>query len=592
MTQGISSSQEQAMHSRRAFLSRGLAAGGLVFGAGLLAACQSAAPATSSGTSAAAGGAAATSAPAGAAATTAPAAATAKTAPAATTAPAAASGASGQTLVVGRLQDALILDPANSGGLFNYTILSLLFDKLLDVGADGKIVGGLASDYTVSPDAKTFTFKLRDGIKFTDGTPLNPETVKANLTRAADPDQAKISNARFTTLQSIDVVDPNSVKIVFSDPKPLFPFYLAAFWDTAVLSPEAVKKYGATDVGKNPVGTGPYMLENWTAGQEMNLVRNPNYVNVRSYMKNAGPPAIERLTFKVIPENQTRFSALQTGDIQLDMKPTPLTVKQVKSDPKFSTITATKGSNVIRMEFETTKPPFDDVNVRRAFSQAVNVDEIIATALEGLAARNYSLIPVGVYGYSDDVKSLAAAYDPNAAGQLLDQAGWKMGSGGVRSKDGNPLEVLMWTYADMETWAPIAQAQVQKVGIKLDLQSFEEGAFYDGVKDAKANIIPMDFNTPDADLVYSSYIWSGKSPFGRWQNDEFVRLSKEARVTGNADARVKLYQQAQALAIKDAAVLPMYTRLYAMVSRPEVKGLVLPPVGWSEVVDYGDATMG
>ena len=136
------------------------------------------------------------------------------------------------------------------------------------------------------------------------------------------------------------------------------------------------------------------------------------------------------------------------------------------------------------------------------------------------------------------------------------------------------------------------QAQVQKVGIKLNLQSFEEGAFYDGVKEAKANIIPMDFNTPDADLVYSSYVWSGKSPFGRWQNDEFVRLGKEARTTGDAAARVKLYQQAQTVAIKEAAVLPMYTRLYAMIARPDVKGLVLPPVGWSEVVDYGDATIG
>src|SRR4029077_5147460 len=131
---------------------------------------------------------------------------------------------------------------------------------------------------------------------------------------------------------------------------------------------------GPNDIGKNPVGTGPFMLESWTAGQEMTLVRNPNYVNVRPYIKNPGPPSIEKLTFKVIPENQTRFSALQTGDIQIDMKPTPLTVKEVKSDSKFSTITATKGSNVIRMEFETTKPPFDDPNVRKAFSQAVNVD--------------------------------------------------------------------------------------------------------------------------------------------------------------------------------------------------------------------------
>jgi len=97
---------------------------------------------------------------------------------------------------------------------------------------------------------------------------------------------------------------------------------------------------------------------------------------------------------------------------------------------------------------------------------------------------------------------------------------------------------------------------------------------------------------PDADLVYLFYVWSGKSLFGRWQNDEFVRLGKEARTTGDAAARVKLYQQAQTLAIKEAAVLPMYTRLYAMIARPDVKGLVLPPVGWSEVVDYGDATIG
>ena len=204
------------------------------------------------------------------------------------------------------------------------------------------------------------------------------------------------------------------------------------------------------------------MLDSWTAGQEMTLVRNPNHVNVRPYLKNAGPPSIEKITFKIIPEAQTRLSALQSGDIQLDMKPTPLTVKQMKSDTKFSTVTATKGSNVIRMEFETTKPPFDDVNVRRAFSQAVNVDEIIATALEGLAARNYSLVPVGVFGYTEETKSAAAPFDPAAAGQLLDQAGWKTGNGGIRTKDGQPLEVLMWTYADMEAWAPIVRRRSRR----------------------------------------------------------------------------------------------------------------------------------
>ncbi len=190
---------------------------------------------------------------------------------------------------------------------------SYLLDRLIYFDRDGKPQGWLAESWTISPDQKELTFKLRQGIKFTDGTDFNADAVKFQFDSILDPANASPVLPYVGPLKSVTVVDPYTVKFDFD--KPYAPFFVNMSYSYGgINSPTAVKKWGA-EYGRHPVGTGPYMLEDWIPGSQITLVKNPDYKQVRTDAVNKGAPLADKIVLTVIPEEGTAQAALQTGEI-------------------------------------------------------------------------------------------------------------------------------------------------------------------------------------------------------------------------------------------------------------------------------------
>ena len=240
----------------------------------------------------------------------------------------------GDTLTLRINEDPETLDNVHTTSGSAATVMALTFlERLIYIDRDNNVRGWLAESWTLSDDQKEVTFKLRQGIKFTDGTEFNADAVKFHFDRILDKKNASPSKAYFKPLQEVVVIDPYTVKMVFTTP-------FAGLWNilnypySGFNSPTAVNKWG-DQYGRHPVGTGPFMLREWIPGSSVTFVRNPNYTPVREDAINKGPALLAQFKFLVIPEDGTAMAALQTGELDASILNSD-TLPQVENDPQFS----------------------------------------------------------------------------------------------------------------------------------------------------------------------------------------------------------------------------------------------------------------
>jgi ABC-type transport system substrate-binding protein len=300
------------------------------------------------------------------------------------------------------------LDPAIHPGPPQHPV-NAMYDGLVHWNTKMEAVPALATSWEPSPDGKVWTFKLREGVKFHDGTPFNAQAVKATVDHMMDKDSPSPRRASYTLIQEIQTPDDHTVRFVTDPPTPDFPFLMA---DQAVkiVSPTALQKFGK-DFGRNPVGTGPYAFEEWVPNDHVSAVINPDYWGPK--------PQVRRFVYRPIPEAAGRVIALKTGEADIVMNLPAADFESLRQDSNVVT-QATPGLTVVQVEPRMSKPPFDDARVRIALNQAVDKDAIIANVMRGLARPlNTPSIP-GLWG---TFEFEPFAYDPARARQLLAEAG-------------------------------------------------------------------------------------------------------------------------------------------------------------------------
>jgi peptide/nickel transport system substrate-binding protein len=223
----------------------------------------------------------------------------------------AAQGTKGGTLVIARADDAQSLDPTQSGSFNSGDTMALIYDTLTALDMDGSVVPNLAQSWQISPDGKSYTFKLRQGITFHDGTTLDAAAVKAHFDRTIDPKTGGRSASWIDQLQSTQVVDPQTVTMTLKNPwAPLLAtLTVSAF---GIPSPTAVQAQGQ-NFGQNPVGSGPFKFKEWVPGDHITLVKNPNYQCFLPYVTNKGAPYLDQVIWRDIPEAQTQVAALEAA---------------------------------------------------------------------------------------------------------------------------------------------------------------------------------------------------------------------------------------------------------------------------------------
>ena len=320
-----------------------------------------------------------------------------------------------KVITIAQYADAISLDPQDTNDNASYSIEKPMIEGLIGFNEKMEQIPQLAEKWDASPDARVYTFHLRKGVKFHDGTPFNAAAVKANFDRVRNPENKLKRYTLYKIISQIDVIDDSTVRFTLSEP---FGAMIATFAHPAggINSPAAVEKYGK-DYGKNPVGTGPYKFVEWVPNDHITMVKNPDYWDKNNAAK------VDKIIVKPVPEDGTRIAMLQKGDAQF-INPVPYIQAEVVKGDRNLSLASTEAVYTFWVAMNVQKKPFNDLRVRQAMNYAINKEAIIKAVLRGHGKPADSPLAPRVWGYTP-VKTYP--YDPAKAKALLAEAGYPNG---------------------------------------------------------------------------------------------------------------------------------------------------------------------
>lgn len=348
----------------------------------------------------------------------------------------------------------------------------LVFENLIIRADDGSWAPWVAESWETTEDQLKTTFKIREGIAFHDGTPMNAEAVKWFFDKARDPEGEHGFSSSYQPVTDITADDDLTVSFVFSQP-------FAGFMDTisssfaGLISPTAYEaagdQFGVTVV----VGSGPYKFETWTPNDTMTLSRYDDYTWAPADVAtNLGPALTESLTVKVLPEAATATAALETGQIDVLFGTSVQDYDRLKDGSEFTFLTPPKyGGDLLYTSMNMERAPFQDIAVRKAVNLAIDKEGIANAVFRNFAGTAaYGYLPPHFVSHYPDAKAIGYPYDEAKAAQTLEDAGW-VEADGVRTKDGTPLsfKLIVGNAPELVSTAQIVQSNLEAIGMKVDV---------------------------------------------------------------------------------------------------------------------------
>jgi peptide/nickel transport system substrate-binding protein len=474
-----------------------------------------------------------------------------------TTAPAVKPTApAGQPVAGGVLRSTLgaeptTLDPHKLNTLFDRDVSDAIFDALIDDDTLDGIRGSLAESWD-SPDAKVWTFKLRSGVKFHDGSPLTAEVVKFSYDRLQDPNTGITGQIRPTASQveTVTVVDPATVRITLKTPSAAFP-----------VDASNIKIIPKDFDEAKPVGTGPFQFMEWVRNQRVRIKKNPEY-----FVK--GQPYLDELVFLPTPDENQKIVLLQTGQVDFtDTIPLPR-VKEVSAGGKIVVYPIPVGvaPSAYFMPLKTDKPPLDNIRVRQAMNLAIDRKALLDVTF-GVGTIKSNVVPPKHWAFNPN----AMSYD----NRDLARARQLMAEGG--HPNGFSLQFKFITSrAEYTPMAQLFQANLAEIGVKLELLPEELGVWVDEVLNKHDFELGMTGIIPDYDphaimvRYHSKDSQDGQSM--NWQNAEYEDLLAKGKVTVNQEERKKIYFRAQEIAQDGAPGFVVNERPILYGATPQVQG--------------------
>ncbi len=450
------------------------------------------------------------------------------------------------TLVLAMTLEPTGLDPtAGAASAIAEITLYNVYETLTKIGSDSRIAPLLAESWTVSPDLKTYSFKLRTGLKFHNGEPFSSANVKFSFERAVAKDSANKDKPVFANIERIDAPDANSVVLNLKNGNPDLLFQLGQA-TAIIVEPKSV-------AGNNtqPVGTGPFRLETWNRGSSVVLSRWDGY-------RNASDVKLRRVTMRFISDPAAQVASLLSGDVDVFPRVAAArSLKQFESNKKYQVLIGGSRAKTI-LAINNKRKPLDDVRVRRAIAAAIDRQAVIEGAADGFGAPIGSFYVPGAPGYVDTTG--INPFDLAKARALLHQAGITP-----------PLELTMklppTPYA--RQGGEIIAAQLAKVGIVAKIENVEWAQWLSGVYGQKAydltviaHVEPLDFGN----FARPNYYWN-------YESAEFNDLWKQVNATIKPDERNQLMAQAQKLVAEQAVAAYLYQPTWITVANARVKGL-------------------
>jgi peptide/nickel transport system substrate-binding protein len=460
------------------------------------------------------------------------------------------------------------------------------FEALLTHDGQGGHVPWLSTGHEVSADGRTYTFTLRTDVTFTDGTKFDAEAVKANVDQFfVEGYNPAVLAVQLRNLDKVEVVDPATVVFHLKQPDVLLLDFLSSP-QGAQVSPKSLKEAKNLKAGGPELaGTGPFVLDRHIAGQAVVFTKNPAYNWAPANAGHTGAAYLDRITYRFLRESSVRVGALTSGQVQI-VEGVPATDEGlITGNPQLSLSRALNSGSAYSYYFNTTHAPFDDLKVRQAFREAVDVDAVLTGVYRGSATRAWSVIGPTSPFYD---RTLEKTYGGDAAkaNRLLDEAGWTTrDADGFRTKDGKRLTVRLVQSAPFvrdrrDVLAQAVQAAVkQSAGIDLNVAVVDQGTATQALADGQYEVFDNSRADTDAGAALNLLLHSGGAINRTGFTDPALdRLLEQGQATSDQAQRQAVYQQVQKLTITDQAlILPLYAPADQVAASTGVGGLGFEP---------------
>lgn len=489
-------------------------------------------------------------------------------------------GPSGPTLYLAG-DEPLTLDPANAGDATSATYVVEIFGGLVTIDKDLKIAPDIAERWDISPDGKVYTFYLRQDVMFHyTNRVVTADDFKYSMERTADPDTASLvaeaylgdivgakerirsSEEEPPEISGIRVIDNFTLAITIDQPKPYFLAKLT--YPTAFVVDRQQVESNPRNWLRQPHGTGPYMVDDWTLGEQMVFKANERY--------HLGAPQVKSVEYllsggsvlTMYEDDELDIAGVGINDIERVLDP---------SDPLHDEYVTADDLSISYLGFNVQQEPFDDANVRRAFGAAIDKERIGEVLLMNMLPVAHSIMPPGLPGYNPDAKTVD--YNPEEAQRLLEES--KYGGRDVLpeltiTEIGGGATAGVITQAVVEMWKDV-------LGVDVEIQQTEEATFWQDLDAGRFQMFTagwiMDYPDPEdiLDILFSS---TSRQNSSRYSNPEVDALLVQARTEADVATRMGLYQQAEQMILEDAPWIPLFNGRGHVVVKPYVKGYVLP----------------
>jgi peptide/nickel transport system substrate-binding protein len=478
--------------------------------------------------------------------------------------------------------------PCLTGGWIQEAYIERQYaDSLVSQTKSGKVVPWLATSWKTTPDHLTWTFNLKPGVKFSNGEPLDAKAVVDNFYAWLNPETLNPTVQTYIGeyFKSAKVIDDTTFQLTLSKPyAPLLPVISQGYF--GILSPSSYKG-GAETVCNSPIGSGPFIVQKWTHGQNITFVRNDDYNSAPQNALHQGPAYAEKLIWSYVNDPTTRYGSLTTGqsNVIYDVPGPDWATAQTEYEVQ-QYITPGRPDT---LDLNTINGPFKDQKVREAFAYGADRKAAVASAFEGKTPYNGNgALSQTTPNFNPNLED-TWPYDPEKAEQLLDQAGWRKNGDGVREKDGQPLDIKLIYGANSiitnegATVLQDLQAQWKEIGFNVELKplAFAELFAAEYTKPTSYDATIGYWTSPTAGVMLITWRpWNGKepnsynSPF--YNDPHLIDLIEKGNASFDEASKDKYYGEAQEIVTKGkAAVVGVYTQETTLAVEPDLKGVWL-----------------
>jgi peptide/nickel transport system substrate-binding protein len=475
------------------------------------------------------------------------------------------------------------LDPSYTPEAAAYRVIRGVFDSLVYEGSNGTFTPWLATKWTANSTDTSYTFTLRKGVTFSDGTPLNAAAVKYTFDRIESPAEGSLFAIALLGPYSGSVVNnPYSVTVNFKTPYPGF-LEAASQAFLGIVDPTAAAKEGTVGFGAHPVGSGPFEITSNVANQEITEVRNPAYNWGPSGLNHTGAACLSKILFTEVPEESTRAGELEHGQVDAAETILPPDYTTVESNPNLKLYDVPGAGADYQYLINTQQAPWNNTQLRIALRDSINLPALLKGVYQGEYTQAWGPIMPDTADYDPAVQN-SWSYNPSLAASILNAAGWKLGSDGYRHKDGKTLSIsFLGSSPDRELRQEVSvyiQAYLKAAGIDMTITNYTGTTGITTEEAGNYGMTAISFITASPSILFdffdSALIPSpGKSGENgsRLDNSSVNTWAVTAEESSNPSVETTNWDDLQEYVVKNAVTIPIELEPYILATTSSVHGL-------------------